>query len=206
MQLIEPQHVFYSGKTVIIRDLNVNDSSLIYSWMQEKFFSFYKPYYKRIFSSVSSVRQRIQTLASLEAPFEIEALVLHNSSEIPIGLVSLSNIDTINLKAEVSIAFQRGLGTRCVAEVCSVLFHHVFSTLKLNKLYFYVTSDNFKILKLVQRYKIIQEGKLHKEILSDTGEWIDLYRFCILREDWEQSFLKKRLQRIIGALQCKHVE
>jgi len=196
MQLLETRHIFYSGKTVMIRALHPDDASLIYSWMHEKFYSYYKPYFKHICTSASYIAQRIQTLASLDKPFEIEALVLYQPSEVPIGLVSLSNIDTINLKAEISIAFQHGFRTRCIAETFWLLFHHVFFTLKFNKIYFYVSSDNPRILKIVQNYNIIQEGKLEREILSETGEWLDLYRFCIIHEDWINSGLYKRLHNI----------
>jgi RimJ/RimL family protein N-acetyltransferase len=201
MQILETRHIFYSGKTVMIRALNPDDASLIYSWMHEKFYSYYKPYFKRICTSASFIAQRIEALASLDTPFEIEALILHRPLNTPLGLVSLSNIDTINLKAEFSIAFQRGFGTRSVPETLSFLFHYVFFILKFNKLYFYVTSDNFRILNMIQRYSIIQEGKLHKEILSETGEWVDLYRFCILSEDWIPSPLNKKLQSISKELQ-----
>lgn len=200
MQGIENNPFFYMGKRVIIRTLNPDDASLVYSWMQEKFFSYYKPYYKTICSTEALIAQRIQTLASLDSPFEIEAVVLHRPSKIPIGLISLSNIDTINLKAEFLIAFHRGLGTRCVPETLWFLFHYVFFTLKLNKLYFFVTSDNYKILRMIQHYDLLQEGKLHKEILLETGEWLDLYRFCILREDWINSTLYKKLQNIYELL------
>jgi RimJ/RimL family protein N-acetyltransferase len=196
MQPTETRKVFYSGKTVIIRALNPHDASLIYSWMHEKFYSYYKPYFKYICSSASFIAQRIESLASLAAAFEIEALVLHRPSNVPIGLVSMSNIDTINLKAEFSIAFKRGFGMRCIPETLKFIFDYVFFSLKFNKLYFYVTSDNLKTLDMVRRYRIEEEGRLHKEILSDTGEWIDLYRFCILNEDWKYSLLYNKLQRI----------
>jgi RimJ/RimL family protein N-acetyltransferase len=200
MKSLKDKPLVYIGKRVIIRTLDTADAPLLHSWMQEKFFYYYKPYLKKVCSTASLLAQRIVAQSSLNQPFEIEALVLHRPSETPIGLVCLSNIDNINLKAEFSIAFQRGLGTRCVTETMSVLFYYAFFTLKFNKLYFYVTSDNHSVLKMVKRYNIIQEGRLQKEMLSDTGEWLDMYRFCILREDWEQSTLCKRLNNITGAL------
>jgi RimJ/RimL family protein N-acetyltransferase len=200
MKSLKDKPLVYIGKRVIIRTLDTADAPLLHSWMQEKFFYYYKPYLKKVCSTASLLAQRIVAQSSLNQPFEIEALVLHRPSETPIGLVCLSNIDNINLKAEFSIAFQRGLGTRCVTETMSVLFYYAFFTLKFNKLYFYVTSDNHSVLKMVKRYNIIQEGRLQKEMLSDTGEWLDMYRFCILREYWEQSTLYKRLNNITGAL------
>jgi RimJ/RimL family protein N-acetyltransferase len=196
MQLTETRNVYYSGKTVIIRALNPDDAALLYSWMHEKFYSYYKPYFKNICTSASFIAQRIEALASLDTPFEIEALVMHRPSNVALGVVSLSNIDNINLKAEFSIAFKRGVGTRCIPETLKFIFNYVFFTLKFNKLYFYVASDNLRIMNIVQRYNILQEGKLYKEILSETGEWMDLYRYCILNEDWIQSPLNKKLQRI----------
>ncbi len=190
----------YTGKTVVIRTLNPADASLVYSWMQEKPFLNYKPYFKSVCTSVTSIAQRIETLSSLEIPYEIEALVLHRLSGTPIGLLALSNIDNINLKTECSIAFRQGLGTRCVAETLWVLFHYVFDSLRFNKLYFYVTADNNRMLKMIGRYDIIHEGKLHREVLSETGEWLDVYRFCILRQGWEESPLRKRLKMVCEGL------
>jgi RimJ/RimL family protein N-acetyltransferase len=189
----------YTGKTVVLRSLQPSDADLIYSWMQEDFFYYYKPYLKNICPTVSSLAGRIETMNSLDNPFEIEALILHNASRVPIGLISLSNIDTINSKAEISVAFHRGFGTRCVAETLYVLFNYVFSTMQLNKLYFYVTSDNEKILKNIQKYDFVPEGKLLKEVLSEKGEWLDLFRFCMLRQDWQQSALCNRLKSICVA-------
>jgi len=200
MQLIENNPLFYAGRSVIIRTINPDDAALLYPWMQEKFFSFYKPYLKKICSTESLLAERIQMLASFEKAFEIEALVLHRASKTPIGLISISNIDTFNRKAEFSLAFHRGLGTRCIAETLGLLFHYAFFTLQLNKLYFYVGADNSRILKMVQHFDIVQEGKLHKEMMSDTGEWIDMYRFCILREGWTRSLLFNKLQRIYELL------
>jgi RimJ/RimL family protein N-acetyltransferase len=191
---------FYIGKTIILRPLNKDDATLLYTWMEEQFFHYYKPYMKNICSTEHLIRQRIETLASLEVPFELEALILHRRSKTPIGLVALSNIDTVNLKAELSIAFRRGLGTRCVAETLGHILNYVFFSLQLNKLYFYVSSDNIRILEMIQRYNILQEGKLYKEVLSESRKWVDLYRFCFLRQDWEKSPVFKRLKRITDTL------
>jgi RimJ/RimL family protein N-acetyltransferase len=190
----------YTGRRVILRTLNMGDAPLVYAWMQEKFFSDYKPYLKSICSTVSLVAERIQTLSSLEVPFETEFLVLNRFSGAPIGLAALCNIDNINLKAEFSMGFRGGLGTRCVAETLWLIFYYVFFILKFNKLYFYVTSGNLKMLKMLQHHNLIQEGKLRKEILSETGEWMDIHRFCILRQDWTESSLYKRLQIISDSI------
>jgi RimJ/RimL family protein N-acetyltransferase len=191
---------FFVGKTVVLRPLNQTDASLLYAWMGEPFFHYYKPYLKNICRTEHSLRQRIETLSSLDMPFEREALILHRRSNTPIGLVALSNIDDINLKAEFSMAFRRGLGTRCDAETIEYILNYVFVSLGLNKLYFYVTSDNIKTLKMIRRRKILQEGKLYKEVLSESHKWLDLYRFCILREDWLGSHIFKRLERIAETL------
>lgn len=196
---IQDSNNCYEGSTVIIRSVTASDAPLIHTWMQKKFFDYYKPYLRNICPTPSSLAQRIEMQSSLDPPFEIEALVLHRPSLVPIGLVSLSNFDYNNLKAECSIAFHRRLGTRCVAETLAILFYNSFSKLQLNKIFFYVTSDNDKVLRMLHRYGITQEGKLLKEILSESGEWIDLYRFCILRSDWDKSLLYKRLASIQGA-------
>ena len=190
----------YVGKTVSIRTLLPTDATLIHSWMQEKFFYYYKPYLKSICPTQSLLAQRIKAQTSLEPPFEIEALVLQHHLDKPIGIIALSNIDNTNLKAEFSVAFRSGLCTRCVAETIAFIFQQAFSTLKFNKLYFYITSDNSRILKMLKRYNFMYEGLLHEELLSENGEWLDLHRFCILRRDWTQNPLFKKLIHITEAL------
>ena len=180
--------------------MNAQDAPLLYSWMQEKFFYYYKPYFKNIYSNVASIAQRIQTLTSLDSLLEVELLIMQRCSQNPIGLFSLCNIDTINRKAEISVAFKSGFGTRCIPEALQVVFDYIFSSFKLNKLYFYVTSDNQKILQKMKSAQILQEGKLFKEVLSENGEWIDLYRFCIFHEDWLQNPFFKRLENIYQSI------
>lgn len=185
--------LFYTGKTVVIRPLLPSDSALLHTWMNKKFFFFYKPYLKNICPTPSLIAKRIEFQSSLDPPFEIEALVLQRHLDKPIGLIALSNIDSTNLKAEFSIAFLSGLGTKCVVEATHFIIQQVFSILKFNKLYFYVTSDNHKILRMVKSYNFKHEGLLYEELLSENGEWLDLHRFCILRRDWMQNPIFKKL-------------
>jgi RimJ/RimL family protein N-acetyltransferase len=190
----------YVGKTITLKTLGVSDAPLVHSWMQENFFYHYKPYLNRICPTPSLLSQRMQALSSLDVPFEMEGMIRHRHSGTPIGLVSVSNIDTINLKAEISIAFRRAHGTRCVAETLWVLLSYVFHTLKYNKVYFYVSSDNEKILRMIAHYDVTQEGKLRNEVLSEADGWMDLYRFCILSQDWIGSSLHRRLKKIFESL------
>jgi len=190
--------VYYSGHSILIRAVTSDDAALLYSWMQEDFFHNYRPYLTGICTSSADVSGRIEALASLNIFFEIEALILHRLSNKPIGVVSLSSIDQVNLKAEFSVAFRWGLGTRCTSEALWALFHYAFVTMEFNKLYCYVTSDNARTLRMLRRYDgvVTQEGFFREEVLSQSGKWLDLYRFCILRRGIINSPLFDRLSGI----------
>ena len=121
---------------------------------------------------------------------------MSNESNKPVGIIALSNIDIHNSKAELSLAFKNGLGTRIVAETIFFVFDYAFHKLELNKLYFYITADNAKALKMARTYKMKKEGLLYEEMLSENGELLDLYRFCMLRRNWTKSPLFNKLSRI----------
>lgn len=186
----------YEGKTVTIRRLTVEDASIIAAWNKEPFFYYYRPYMKNLFSSIEEITRRIVFHKALSPPLEIEALVLHRPTGEPIGLVSLSSIDSDNLKAEFSLCFRRGRNTRCVAETLFFVFHEVFQVLGFRKIFFYVTADNKEVLRTLQNYNVISEGCLVEEVCTENGKATDIYRFCILGRDWAQSRLREKLNRI----------
>lgn len=139
---------------------------------------------------------RARALASLQPPIEIEALVLHAPSKTPIGSVSLSAIDRLNGKAELSLGFVRGQGTRCVWETLNFALDRAFRELKLAKLVFHVLPDNAPALALMSHLGFAYEGCLREEISLDGERRADLLRYALLAREWHESTLREKLNRI----------
>jgi RimJ/RimL family protein N-acetyltransferase len=146
--------------------------------------------------TVLELLERLSNLEQLSPPLEIEVLIEHSPTNTPIGLMSLSGIDYFNSKAEFSIGFVRGLGTRCVLEAIHFAFEQAFAVLKLRKLIFYVAEGNSSALRLLSHSPVIQEGFLRQELQFASGATMDLYRFALFASDWENSSLRLRLQQL----------
>lgn len=132
----------------------------------------------------------------MQPPIEIEALVSHLPSETPIGSVSLSAIDRLNGKAELSLGFIRGLGTRCVWEALHFALDRTFRELELSKLIFHVLPENEHALKLISHLGFTFEGRLREEIFLDDEQRTDLLRYSLLAREWNTGELRQQLNRI----------
>ena len=171
--------------------------ALLHSWLKSDDFSFYRPGLVHICPSISELILRMTTLAQLTPPLEIEVLVEHHATKTAIGIMSLSSIDYLNRKAEFSIGFVRGQGTRCTMEALHFGLEQAFSTLNLRKLVFYVADGNERAQRFMKHTKMTKEGLLREELQLDSGKTVDLRRYALLRTDWEKGDLRRSLQRSV---------
>lgn len=193
-QALEP---IIEGKRFILRRVTAEDAPLIFSWLQDISFAYYMPSFSRLCPSVPDLIRRIITLEALNPPLEIEGLVVHRPTDVPIGLVKLTSIDRINRKAEFSIGFMRGHGTRCLVEALCETIEQAFVSMYMHKLIFYVSADNANMMRAVLRYGLRHEGIFKEELMTGSGDWTDLHRFALLDREWKESPLRRRLARIL---------
>lgn len=186
----------YTGRRVTIRRVTPDDAGLLHGWLQDPSFAAYQPTLMQICASPGDLAGRIALLQSLDPPVEIEAMVLHRPTGAPIGIMSLAGIDLVNRKAELSLAFRRGRGTRCVAEAVAFALESAFSTLNLRKVIFHVAADNAAVLRMARRYGAVEEGCLREEVARGEAGWSDLYRFAFWRHEWEAGSLRPQLTRV----------
>lgn len=170
---------------------------LLHNWLKLPDFLFYRPCLTGMCPGVLDLIERMNTVRQYSPPLEIEVLIEHRTTQTPIGFMSLSSIDYFNQKAEFSIGFVRGQGTRCTMEAFHFGLEQAFSVLNLRKVVFYVAVGNQRAQLLMTHFHMIEEGLLREELQLTTSKTVDLHRYALFRTDWEHSDLRKTLQRVV---------
>ena len=87
--------------------------------------------------------------------------VIQSSSSGPVGLASLSSIDTMNRRAELSIGFPGEVPVTLGVKTTLMMLHYALIMMPFNKIYAYVYEDNPKALHNAIRFGFVHEGKLN---------------------------------------------
>lgn len=186
----------YHGNSIVVRQALPGDMVLLHNWLKSPEFSFYRPCLGEMCMGVPDLVERMATIGQLTPPVEIEVLIEHRATQTPIGIMSLSGIDHFNRKAEFSIGFVRGQGTRCTMEALHFGLEQAFSALNLRKLAFYIATGNDRAQRFMTHCHMTEEGLLREELLFASGKTLDLQRYALFRTDWEKGALRRRLQRL----------
>lgn len=189
---------YYQGASCAIRALEGADILQLYPQPTvAAALAAYRPSYQPHEHPLHDWVQRLQWLAQLDPPVEREALVLHRSSNTPLGFLALSAVDLPNAKAEMSVAFFRGQGSRPALEAVHWLLDMAFIHLPFYKLVFCVHPDNHAAIQFLQGLGIAREAILRKELRTADGQRTDLWRYALLQPEWLSSPARARLQRLV---------
>lgn len=190
--------ILYSGQYCLIRAVTEDDLRSLYpSDAVRSILGQYRPWLRGQSLDIEGIVRRHQWLAELNPPAEIEVLVLRKSSQTPIGLICLSSIDGLNMKAELSAAFVVNPGTRAAVEALHWSLQFLFGQTPLFKLLFYVQPDNLAARKSLGTLGAGLEAVLVDEIVRDDGQRSDLCRYTLFRHQWESGEARARLQRLV---------
>jgi len=187
----------YIGNSIVIRHISLGDNAMLHEWLKFPDFSFYRPCLSEICPSAIDLVERAIRVKQLTPPLEIEVIIEHFATRNPIGIMALSNIDHVNRKAEFSIGFIRGQGTRCSMEALHFGLEQAFSILNMRKLVFYIAVGNERAKRFMVHNNMIKEGLFKEELLFSSGQTLDIYRYALLASGWKDSKLCKTLQRIV---------
>lgn len=190
----------YKGKNIIVQNLN---GKLFENLLKEnenktrliEDFKLYKPGAIYTTSDIENYTSKIEFLRKLDPPVELEVLVSHYPSMTPLGFMSLASIDFSNSKAEFSMFFFRGRGSRSMYEALLWALNKIFFDLMIEKLILYVLPTNHKVIKILKKNLITQEALLIKEIENNIGVREDVIRFNLFRKEWDNSALKLKLEK-----------
>lgn len=187
---------FYIGQHVVLRHIWPTDAKLYHDWLQNSEFIAYKPYLKQLCPAPSQLAAYITLQIHASPRTEYEVLVIHKSTQTPIGIIALSGIDEFNKKAEFSAGFIRGHGTRSLLEAIHAAIFFSFEQFQLHKIICYVAENNKRVLKLLPHYGFGFEGCFKEEVIGENNQRIDLHRFSLMRSDWEHLPIRQRLKRL----------
>ena len=198
---IDPKDRLYSGRDVLVSVLRSEHIHALYPRADvAEVLRAYHPWYEQTGATPQMVAERLAWLSRMEPPAEFEALVQHRSSGIPLGFLSVAGLDPVNQKAEFSVAFFRGRGSRPALEAMHWSMESIFGTLNVQKLIFHVMPNNVDALHLLSRLGISVEARLISEIRTGDGQRSDLLRFSLFRDAWVGGYCRERLRRIVPLL------
>ena len=86
--------------------------------------------------------------------------VVESTIRGPIGLASLSSLDAINLRAELSIGFPGDVPPTMATKATLMMLHFALVLMPFNKVYTYVYQDNPQALHNTIRFGFLHEGTL----------------------------------------------
>jgi RimJ/RimL family protein N-acetyltransferase len=183
-QHIDPRDIFLKGGDVILKVLTRKDvlDSDWYGWFNDE--ELCKTLQKHYFpitveSQIAFWEQNIQNSTD-----RIQLGICRNDGGPIVGIISLSHIDFINRKAEMSIVIgDRGAQNMSIfVDSCKLLFNHAFYTLNLNRIYGGSIVQELVTL-LCRMLKCKSEGILRQDIFKG-GQYHDSYLYAVLREDF----------------------
>ena len=193
--------VFYEGNRVLVERLmprhleELKKLGLLDGI--DSIFNTYRPGWVQDEENYDFYSNRLQIMSSFKPEIEIEAIVFHRPSNVPLGLMCLSCIDHVNLKAEFSAGFFRGKGSRSALEALFWAIEKIFNEMKIMKLIFYTLPTNSSVLKAFKKLEVKLEARLIKEILLSNNQRSDILRFSIFKEDWHISPFREKLNNMV---------
>ena len=113
----------------------------------------------------------------------VRCVIVDENSNLPIGLISIVDINYINGSAELHIMIGdknmhgKGAGTFAVKEI----INHAFNNLNLRRIELGVLSTNSIAQKLYKKCGFEIEG-IKKKAIYKNGEFIDLIMMAVLKE------------------------
>ncbi len=177
-----PRVIFYQGRKIYFRPLEVADEPLLRRWINDP----------RIWATtahrgpLNACRERewIESLGKSQTDY-VFGIVAKGSDQL-IGTTGLHRIDYVTRSATFGLMIgdvdchNRGFGT----EATRLALRYAFRELNLNRVQLSVYADNWRAVRVYQKAGFVHEGCL-RQALYRHGQFVDEYRFAILREEWE---------------------
>jgi len=109
-------------------------------------------------------------------------------NNVPVGLIGLLSIDSINKKAEYYICMGEHKFKGCgIATNASIqLFAYAFNDLQLNRIFLYTEKENIPAQKLFEKLGFVQEGLIKHDLIYN-GRTVDRYIYRMLKEEFKNA-------------------
>lgn len=185
------------GEFVNLRPLTVKDAALTFEWRRsERAINLNKGA-----ATVEDQARWIETRPSNEYNFIIE-----RKDSLPIGMLSLTAVDTVNRRAESGrflIGDEDGAkGIPAAVEAMGLLYELAFDHLKLVRVYGTVVSDNPRMLKWQLFMGMVKEGVLRSHYFIN-GHFQDAVMLGLMESEYREKALP-RFRALIAAGANQH--
>lgn len=165
---------------MLLRPLKEKDNKYMLEWMKDSrvncFFRFNSDN-----TTIKTVTEFINNCLEDKHNYHF---AIADENDIYQGTISLKNIDADANTAEYAIALRyeaqgKGLGTFATKQI----LNYAFETLKLNRVYLNVLSDNINAIKLYEKCGFVFEGEF-KEHIKVHEQLKNLKWYGILKENY----------------------
>lgn len=181
-----------SGQFVDLRPLIPDDAEITFAWRQGS----RAVLLNQGAQSVEQQRRWIESRPASEFNF-----IIQTKQQRPIGMLSLSGIDTINRVGEPGRFLigdeSAAAGLPAAAEAMKLLYEFAFDTLGLRRVWGVVASENRRMIKWQTYMGMTMEGRLRQHLFIN-GQLQDAIVFGLLENEYRTSALP-RLRSLIEA-------
>lgn len=172
--------------TVTIRPINLSDTDNIVKWRNASFVK-KNLYTQKTLTNKQHIDYYYNNIET-EKVFQFIIHVQFNDLSQDIGTAFLKNVDWDNKKAEFGIFIGEGsaLGRGFGKSATSLVLRFAFESLKLNRVYLTVYSDNIAAINAYRKCGFRTEGILVEDFLRYDG-YVDVMVMGITRKMWKIS-------------------
>jgi RimJ/RimL family protein N-acetyltransferase len=142
-------------------------------------------------SSTEEIRQYViflqnQWIMNSDYTYMIEAIkqTPENRDIIPVGQISLYDLNFVHRRAEVGIwlgspYWKKGYAT----EALQLMIHYAFEDMQFNRIQAHIFLENFSSQKLFERIGFKKEGTNRQYVMKDTTP-CDVFAYALLKSEW----------------------
>lgn len=180
------------GEFIRLRPLQVSDAELTYQWR-------HAARAKYLNKAASSVLDQVKWIES--RPTTEQNFIIEMNSGLPVGMISLINIDHVNNHAESSrflIGDEDAVkGIPAAVESMKLLYELAFDTLNLVRISGIVAENNKLMIKWQKYLGMKEEGRLRKHLCQD-GQYFDAVCLGVLVDEYRKITMP-RMKVLIAA-------
>lgn len=168
------------GKIVYLSPLLRTDSKILFSWINDRNLVLSSAPFRPV-----SYADHLDWFRAIRNRKDIVIFGIRRiADDCLVGTCQLHSINTLHRSAELQIRIGRKDARRCGigTEACSLLLHHAFQDLNLNRVYLHVFETNEPAIRLYIRSGFKNEGTLRNAVFID-GRWVNVAIMAILREE-----------------------
>lgn len=167
-----------------LREIERDDLPLIVRWRNQP--QIWRNFFSRRFLSLAAQEQWFTRYLADES--QRHFAVIPKGQQLPVGLVTLNDIDQINQKAEIGVFIGElnWQGKGIAHDAVKAVMDYAFTELNLRRLQLRVLSTNTRAIRLYHKLGFLEEGRL-REAQFTKGGFIDVLVMGCLKNEWYQN-------------------